>query len=33
VRYEEAIESYEQALKHKPDYHEAWYNEAWRWAS
>jgi superkiller protein 3 len=27
-RYEEAIASYDQALKFKPDYHEAWYNKA-----
>jgi tetratricopeptide (TPR) repeat protein len=25
-RYEEAIVSYEEAIKHKPDYHEAWHN-------
>ncbi|MEH1938303.1 MAG: tetratricopeptide repeat protein [Nostoc sp.] len=27
-RLEEAIASYNQALKIKPDYHEAWYNKA-----
>jgi tetratricopeptide (TPR) repeat protein len=25
-RYEEAIASYDKALEHKPDFHEAWYN-------
>ncbi|MEH1974600.1 MAG: tetratricopeptide repeat protein, partial [Nostoc sp.] len=27
-RTEEAIASYDQALKFKPDYHQAWYNKA-----
>ncbi len=27
-RNEEAIASYDQALKFKPDYHQAWYNKA-----
>ncbi|MEH2071390.1 MAG: tetratricopeptide repeat protein [Nostoc sp.] len=32
-RYEEAIASYDQALKFKPDDHEAWYNKACCYAS
>lgn len=27
-RLEQAIESYDQAIEIKPDYHQAWYNKA-----
>jgi tetratricopeptide (TPR) repeat protein len=31
-RYEEAIASYDKAIEVKPDYHEAWYNNACTYA-